>query len=123
MFRAVPTRVRPALIIFSGVMLAVITAIGLSLMYLDDAEQSENGAQRAMRIWKNKIEGSRESDKIVDKYERSYLDLVKKGVVGEEDRLSWFETIQYVSESRGMPSVKYAVISQKKVDSPTLKKK
>jgi hypothetical protein len=123
MFKALPAHARPALIIFASVMIVMIVAIGLSVMYRDEAEQSENGAQRAMRLWKNKIDGSRESDKIVDKYERGYLELVKKGVVGNEDRLSWFETIQYISESRGMPSVKYSVISQKKVDSPTIKQK
>lgn len=103
-------------------MATMIVAVALSKMYRDEAEQGENAAQRAMRIWKNKIDGSRESDKIVDKYEQSYLKLVKKGVVGNEDRLSWFETIQSVSEARGMPSVKYSVVSQKKVESPTIKK-
>ena len=90
-------------------------------MYRSEANNSEHSAMRAMRIWQSKIDGSRESDKIVDKYERSYLELVNKGVVGDEDRLSWFETIQYVSESRGMPSVKYSVISQKKVESPRIR--
>ena len=122
MFKTLPAHVKPALMIFIAVMLLSTAAISLSHVYRDEAEQGENGAQRAMRIWKNKIDGSRASDKIVDKYEQGYLELVKKGVVGNEDRLSWFETIQYVSESRGMPSVKYAVISQKKVESPTIKK-
>jgi hypothetical protein len=99
------------------------TATVLSMMYRDDAVQRENSAQRAMHIWKSKIEGSRRSDKIVDKYEQEYLDLVKKGVIGKEDRLSWYKAIQDVSESRGMPSVKYAVVSQKKVSTPTLSQK
>jgi len=101
----------------------MMTATILSMMYRDDAVQRESSAQRAMHIWKSKIEGSRRSDKIVDKYEQEYLDLVKKGVIGKEDRLSWYEAIQNVSESRGMPSVKYAVVSQKKVSTPTLSQK
>ena len=123
MFNAIPVQIKPAVLIFSGVMIISILAASFSLMYRSDANDSERSAIRAMRIWQSKIDGSRESDKIVDKYERSYLDLVRKGVVGDEDRLSWFETIQYVSESRGMPSVKYSVISQKKVESPIIKQK
>ena len=123
MFNAIPAQTKPAVLIFSGVMIISILAASFSLMYRSDANDSERSAIRAMRIWQSKIDGSRESDKIVDKYERSYLDLVRKGVVGDEDRLSWFETIQYVSESRGMPSVKYSVISQKKVESPMIKQK
>ena len=123
MFKALPAHVRPALLIFASVMLVMISAIVLSMMYRDNAVQSEHSAQRAMHIWKNKIEGSRRSDRIVDKYEQEYLNLVKKGVIGKEDRLSWYETIQSVSESRGMPSVKYAVVSQKQVSTPTLQQK
>jgi hypothetical protein len=123
MFKSLPAHVKPALLIFTSVMVVMIAAIVFSMMYRDDAEQSENFAKRAMYVWKNKIEGSRQSDKIVDKYEQDYLGLVKNGVIGKEDRLSWFETIQYISESRGMPSVKYAVVSQKIVDTPTIKQK
>jgi hypothetical protein len=90
-------------------------------MYKQNVVADEQAATRAMRIWKSKIDGSLESDRIVDKYERSYLDLVKKGIIGDENRLSWFETLQYIAESRAMASVKYAVASQYKQDSPTLK--
>ncbi len=121
MSKTIPAEIRPALLIFTSISILLVVAIVFSLMYRDDAAQSEQSAQRAMRIWKNKIDGSRESDKIVDKYERSYLGLVKKGVIGNEDRLSWFETIQYISESRSMPSVKYSVVSQEKVESATIK--
>jgi hypothetical protein len=123
MFKFLPEHLRPSLLIFASVMAAMITAIVLSMMYRDDAVQSEHSAQRAMHIWKNKIEGSRRSDKIVDKYEQEYLNLVKKGVIGKEERLSWYEAIQYISEARGMPSVKYSVSSQKQVNTPTLKQK
>ncbi len=123
MFKFLPPHLRPSLLIFISVMLAMITAIVLSMMYRDNAVQSERSAQRAMHIWKNKIEGSRRSDKIVDKYEQEYLNLVKKGVIGKEDRLSWYEAIQHISESRGMPSVRYSVVSQKQVSTPTLRQK
>lgn len=122
MLKAIPLYVRPALWIFLSVLAICVTAVTLSIMYVDEAKNSETSAARAMRIWQSKIDGSRESDRIVDQYEQDYLDLVKKGVVGDEDRLSWFETIQYIAESRGMPSVKYSVISQKKIESPVIKK-
>ena len=69
-----------------------------------------------MRIWKNKIDGSRASNRIIDEYESSYTELVKNSIVGEENRLSWFEAIQATSNARGMPSVKYNVSSQKLVE-------
>jgi hypothetical protein len=84
---------------------------------MEDAYKDQKSEQRAMRIWKNKIDGSRESNRIIGEYEHSYINLVKNSVVGEENRLSWFETIQATTNARGMPSVKYNVASQKLLES------
>jgi len=82
---------------------------------MDEAYKNEQSEKRAMRIWKNKIDGSRESNKIIDEYESSYTSLVNRYIVGEENRLSWFETIQSTTNARGMPSVKYNITRQELV--------
>jgi hypothetical protein len=94
-----------------------MTAVVSSDMVMDDTYKDEQSEKRAMRIWKNKIDGSRESNRIIGEYENSYIDLVKNSVVGDENRLSWFETIQATTNARGMPSVKYNVSSQKLLES------
>lgn len=100
-------------VIFSGVIVAISDSY---LEYVYDERESE---KRAMRIWKNKIDGSRESNKIIDEYERRYLALVKNNIVGEENRLNWLETIQATANARNMPSVKYNVTSQSLVEDKT----
>jgi len=47
-----------------------------------------------MQKWQTKLNSSVENNKIIDEYESNFLKLVNQGVVGDEDRLSWFETIQ-----------------------------
>jgi hypothetical protein len=43
-------------------------------------------------------------------------------VVGAEDRLSWFETIQNTAKKRGMPLVKYSVSTQEALEERNLKR-
>lgn len=108
--------IRSPLYVFAFALIISIVAILVSETYRDDAFDMQQSESRAMRIWKNKIDGSRESNKIIDEYEKSYTQLVKDSIVGEENRLSWFETIQATTNARGMPSVKYSVSSQDKLD-------
>lgn len=108
---------RRSLFTFLIMAVASVAAVVTSGMFMEDAYKDEQSERRAMRIWKNKIDGSRESDRIIGEYEHSYIGLVKNNVVGEENRLSWFETIQATTNARGMPSVKYNVASQKLMQS------
>lgn len=104
--------IKMPLILFVIVMILSVVIIAVSDFYLDHASQGRDSANRAMRIWKNKIDGSRESNKIIDEYENRYLNLVKNNIVGDENRLNWLETIQATANAKGMSSVKYNVSSQ-----------
>ena len=103
---------RPLILFVVMVALSIIITV-VSESYLKHAYDGRESEKRAMRIWKNKIDGSRESNKIIDEYENRYLELVKKNVVGDENRLNWIETLQTIANARNMPSVKYNVSSQK----------
>jgi len=111
--------IKQPLILFVVVATFSIIIVSVSDYYLNHASDGRDSANRAMRIWKNKIDGSRESNKIIDEYENRYLDLVKKNIVGEENRLNWLETIQSIANAKGMSSVKYNVRSQKLVEDKT----
>lgn len=106
----------PALIrsagIFVFVLILNITVVSISSVYKDDIYQQRQSATRAMQKWKIKINSSVENNQIIDEFESNFLTLVNQGVVGSEDRLSWFETIQETTKKRGMPSVKYGISSQ-----------
>lgn len=107
-----PTLVR-AMSVFVITVIVSLVMVSVSSFYMDETEQDEQSAKRAMRIWQKKINSSVENNQIIDEFETKFLKLVKQGVVGNEDRLSWFETIQNTAKKRGMPLVKYSVSSQK----------
>ncbi len=106
----------PALVRSAGmfvfVLILSITVVSISSVYMDDIYQQRQSATRAMQKWKIKINSSVENNQIIDEFESNFLTLVNQGVVGAEDRLSWFETIQETTKKRGMPSVKYGISSQ-----------
>lgn len=116
MLKKIHPAIRRSLVVFISVAIASVAAVMVSYSTMDEAYKDEQSEKRAMRIWKNKIDGSRESNKIIDEYESSYTSLVNRNIVGKENRLSWFETIQSTTNARGMPSVKYNITSQKLVN-------
>lgn len=116
-----PTLTR-ALGIFTVMLIASIVVISISFFYMDEIYQEQQSAKRAMRIWQTKINNSVENNQIIDEFESNFLNLVNQGVVGSEDRLSWFETIQNTAKKRGMPLVKYSISSQVKLSEKNIKR-
>ncbi|PCI08300.1 MAG: hypothetical protein COB77_02640 [Gammaproteobacteria bacterium] len=111
-----------AVVVFVVMLAISAVTVSLSYVYMDGVYQDQQSAKRAMRLWQGKINSSVESNQIIDEFESNFLNLVKQGVVGAEDRLSWFETIQETAKKRGMPSVKYSISAQKPLIEKNLKK-
>jgi len=116
-----PTLVRAAGL-FIVMLVISISVVSISQVYMENIYQDQQSAKRAMRIWKTKINSSVENNQIIDAFESNFLKLVNQGVVGAEDRLSWFETIQNTAKKRGLPSLKYSVSTQEALEESNLKR-
>lgn len=116
-----PVLVR-SLSVFVVMLVASIIVVSVSFYYMDEIHSDQLAAKRAMRIWQAKIDSSVQSNQIIDEFESNFLRLVNQGVVGAEDRLSWFETIQNTAKERGMPLVKYSISAQKPLKERNLRK-
>ena len=115
MFKDLTSTLIRAISVFSVLLLLSIIFISASHMYKDGSYEDQQASKRAMRLWQIKINSSVENNQIIDEFEANFLRLVNQGVVGEENRLSWFETIQGTAKKRGMPSVKYSISEQKQI--------
>jgi len=115
MFNSISPVLMRSLGVFVVMLVTSIVVVSISQIYMDDIYQDQQSAKRAMRIWQTKINSSVENNQIIDEFESNFLKLVNQGVVGAEDRLSWFETIQNTAKRRGMPSVKYSISAQKQL--------
>lgn len=119
--RLTPSLTR-ALIVFGLMLITSLIMVLASSAYMNKVYDDQQAAKRAMRIWQTKIDSSVENNQIIDEFENNFLRLVNQGVVGDEDRLSWFETIQNTARKRNMPLVKYSISTQKSLDEPNLKR-
>ena len=121
MFKQLTPAIVRALLAFAITMVVTIVVVSVSYVYTDDIYSEQQSAKRATQMWKAKINRSVENNQIIEEFESNFLKLVNQGVVGAEDRLSWFETIQNTATIRGMPSVKYSISSQKELVEPNIK--
>jgi hypothetical protein len=119
-------RVHPVLmrsiIIFVIMIVVSVVMIIVSNVYMSNIYDDKQSATRAMRIWQKKINSSVENNQIIDEFESNFLKLVNQGVVGDENRLSWFETIQNAARKRNMPLVKYSISTREQMAKANLKR-
>ena len=65
---------------------------------------------------KVKYQQSKDRVKLLEEYENQFNKLKDKGIYGEEQRIHWIETIQSSTEKRKIPSVKFEIAEQIKLD-------
>lgn len=111
-----------ALGVFAVTSVISIVVVSISYVYMDGTYEDQQKAKRDMRVWQTKINSSVENNQIIDEFESNFLKLVNQGVVGAEDRLSWFETIQNTAKRRGMPLVKYSISTQEALKEANIKR-
>lgn len=111
-----------ALGVFAVTSVISIVMVSISYVYMDGSYEGQQKAKRDMRVWQTKINSSVENNQIIDEFESNFLKLVNQGVVGAEDRLSWFETIQNTAKRRGMPLVKYSISTQEALKEANIKR-
>ncbi len=112
MYKALTPTLFRSLTVFLTVLMISAVVVLASSFYMDDAYQDNQLAKSEMIKWQSKINNSVTNNQIIEKFETNFLSLVNQGVVGAEDRLSWFETLQHAAKKRSMPLVKYSISSQ-----------
>ena len=122
MFDKLTPAIIRAIIVFTVLLIASVAVVSASYAYMNSVSDEQKSAKRTMRIWQSKIDNSVQNNQIINEFEVNFLSLVNQGVVGSEDRLSWYETIQNTAKKRGMPSVKYRVSSQEPFVKENLRK-
>jgi len=110
-FKIEPGLLRAGLV-FIFVLLVSVASIVASYVYMDGVSDERLKANRAMRVWQSRINDSVQNNQIIEQFETNFIKLVEQGVVGEEERLNWFETVQATAKRRGMPLVKYSISSR-----------
>ena len=115
--------VKKSFIFFIVVLLAMTTVVVLSGIFRSNAGAENTLMILKMRSWNNKIDEANRNNLILVQHENKFKVLVDNSVIGDENRLSWVETVQKIADSRKIPSIKYSIASQVMLDKKNLDKK
>ena len=105
MLDKIHSSIRGALLVFCLIFVGALTCVIGSYLYLDSLNQDEIRARQKTQVWKTKIDQAKINNNIIVEYEKPYLALIDNDIVGEENRLSWFETLQATSSAKGLDTL------------------
>jgi len=57
---------------------------------------------------------------LLEKFEKKYNDLIKAGIVGEEKRLNWVDSLEKITKKNKIPYIKYKINKRKIIKSASL---
>ena len=115
--------IEKSLLIFFAILVSMTSVVIMSGVYKSNASSENALMTREMRSWSKKIDEANRNNLILVQHEDTFKTLVDRSVIGDENRLSWVEVVQKITDSRKMSSVKYNIASQVLLDKDKLDSK
>lgn len=101
--------VKRALSILAGATLFAALMLGSAYWYRASEIDAENRAKRNLQRIEFDISQAQERQDLLLEYQDAFLALLEGGVVGEERRLSWIETLKQNGNQYRIPKIKYRI--------------
>jgi len=111
----------PMLMVGGALLIGALITIP-STMYVWSIEDSLIKAEKKLRIARNKKAAARENINLFNEYHQQYSDLARRGIIDEEQRLNWIETLRDIQQKLRLPKVSYSFKPRTKYDSKLLPK-
>jgi len=106
------TILRVALITFFMCLLGSSAVIGGSWYFKQEMLKNYKRSQAQFQGISRQYLAIDEEERLIKKYNPLFLTLFDRGVLGEEHRLDWIETIRATGESIKLPALRYKINSQ-----------
>lgn len=108
------------LIVFSAGVLVGILLFMSALKYNEGEKSLFQAAEKNFSHTQQRYNEARRDKELYRQYLDRYIRLSEKGVVGEEQRLSWIEVLQDVNKRLQLTSLQYEISPQQKAELPQL---
>ena len=103
---------KKAMIFFGIVLISMLSMVYVSDIYKSSASKKNDKVLGEMRTWKNRIDEANRNNQILVEHEDTFKRLKERSVIGDENRLSWFETLQSTATARGLDVFRFSAASQ-----------
>jgi hypothetical protein len=101
-------------LVFAGIAIAVSAALVIAGFGFQEAAQARfDKEQRRFQANSRRYLTVDEEERLIGTYLPRYRSLETAGVVGEEQRLAWVETLREVSAGLGLPGLRFEVMPQR----------
>jgi hypothetical protein len=108
--------------VLRGSLIVLVVALGISGALIYGGYQVAIEAELTHKRDKNRFHAARkryltldDEDRIIKEFAPQYVALEQAGLIGDERRLSWIETLRKVAKGMKMPSLRYEITSQEKL--------
>jgi hypothetical protein len=103
---------RNALILMGVSLLISGGLLGSSLHFWEKMDRTYKQERSALFSVRAQFQNIDEEEKIIEKYLPLYRDLESKGIIGQEPRLDWIDTLRRASQRVELPTLRYVIDSQ-----------
>ncbi len=86
--------------------------IGSSFHFWEKMDRMYKRERSALSGVRTQFQNIDEEEKIIEKYLPLYRDLESKGIIGQERRLDWIDTLRQASQRVELPMLRYVIDSQ-----------
>jgi len=106
--------------IFLIAMVAAVILIGGSRIYWQTVLEEKQVADDQLMEAKEKYRTALDRKKLLKEFGDRYKQLVKSGIVGDEQRINWIDELEKSTRQKKIPYVKYKIDKQKTLKQPEL---
>jgi len=97
---------------------AGIAGVVMSNVYLQKARMERQAAADERRAAQDKLSRATQEEREIREKLVDYRQLLDRGIIGDEQRLDWVDTIGQIKAARRIYDIKYAISPQKALDIP-----
>lgn len=103
---------RNALILMGISLVISVGLLGSSFHFWENMDRMYKLERSALFGVRAQFQNIDEEEKIIEQYLPLYRDLQSKGIVGQERRLDWIDTLRQASQQVELPTLRYVIDSQ-----------
>lgn len=106
------SQVRGALVTFVGTLGIATATVFATFWHMDAARTAENSAMVERDAARSRMVHAETEKSEIRLYQPQFLELRRKGLIGEERRLNWVEAIRQIQEQRRLLPLSYEIEPQ-----------
>ncbi len=103
---------RTALIVLAVALLLSTGPLIASFLYATNAEREYAAETINRNTLRSKLRTIQNDRILIDRYLEPYLQLEQSGMVGDEQRINWIDTLQAAAKRMKLPSMRYRIAAQ-----------